>query len=101
MFADAVFEVASETNVATTVAAIKGKQIQVYGTDLTKPIRTLTNWVDVKGRVVFNVIGQQGDFLDVKVPAKPNGAHGFVKASDVDTFQHSCRISADAHCGNA
>ena len=79
----------------TTVAAIKAsaKEIKVYTKpDVTAPAKTLKNWIDVKGRVVFNVLNPQGEFLDVKVPAKPNGAHGFVKADEVSTFQHSCRI---------
>ena len=79
----------------TTVAAVRptAKEIKVFTKpETTAPSKTLTNWVDVKGRVVFNVLSQQGDFLDVKVPAKPNGAHGFVKAAEVTTFQHSCRI---------
>ena len=77
----------------TTVAAINGKEIKVRTNPSdTAPIKTLKNWVDVKGRVVFTVRSQTADWIDVNVPARPNGSHGYIRASDVTTFQHSCRI---------
>lgn len=41
--------------------------------------------------LVMVVTGQQGDWLKVSIPARPNGQEGWVRASDVDLTQHQFR----------
>jgi lipoprotein-anchoring transpeptidase ErfK/SrfK len=40
------------------------------------------------GPLVLVVTGQEGDWLKVAVPARPNGQEGWVRASDVNLTQH-------------
>ena len=87
--------------VLTTVAPVKsgktGAKVVVYKTASTaKPLKTLINGTNVKGRVVFTVIENQGAWLKVYAPVRPNGAVGYVKASDIDTqFTHNWRIEIE------
>ena len=85
----------------TTVAPVKsgktGAKVIVYKTASTaKPLKTLVNGTSVKGRVVFTVIENQGAWLKVYAPVRPNGAVGYVKASDIDAqFTHNWRIEIE------
>ena len=87
--------------VLTTVAPVKsgktGAKVVVYKTASTaKPLKTLVNGTNVKGRVVFTVIENQGAWLKVYAPVRPNGTIGYVKASDIDTqFIHNWRIAVE------
>jgi lipoprotein-anchoring transpeptidase ErfK/SrfK len=42
--------------------------------------------INVYGRVVFAVLGEEGDFFKVSVPARPNGSVGYIKKSEVVTY---------------
>jgi lipoprotein-anchoring transpeptidase ErfK/SrfK len=78
-----------ETKVAVSTQARRGSTVTVYKGPSTssgvvgKPLRTL---VDIKGRVVFKVLGQEGEFFKVAVPSRPNGVTGYVPASSVVTY---------------
>jgi lipoprotein-anchoring transpeptidase ErfK/SrfK len=79
--------------VQTIVAAAKARITSVYpSVGATKPTITLDNRKNFSGRHVFVVIGQQGQWLQVKVPVRPNGQTGWVKASDVTLYQHDYAI---------
>jgi lipoprotein-anchoring transpeptidase ErfK/SrfK len=82
----------------TTVAAMNntryGAVINVYE----KPSATsqlkysLGVGLEIKGAVVFTVAKTEGDWLNVNVPVRPNGTTGWIKKSDVHTFQHRYAI---------
>jgi lipoprotein-anchoring transpeptidase ErfK/SrfK len=44
---------------------------------------------------VFLVTSQQADWLEVRVPARPNGAKGWIRSSDVTLTQHSWRAMVE------
>lgn len=87
--------------IQTTVAPIKsgkvGAKVVVYKTASTaKPLKTLVNGTNVKGRVVFTVIENQGAWLKVYAPVRPNGTIGYVKAADIaPQFTHNWRIQVE------
>jgi len=45
-----------------------------------------------KNPLVFEVLKVDGDWLQVMVPARPNGSTGWIKASDVDVTLHRYRM---------
>ena len=78
--------IAPEPNVAaqTLVAAARGKAVRVYeSAGAPTPRWTLNNSTNFSGRHVFVVLAQQGEWLKVSVPVRPNGTVGFVRAADV------------------
>lgn len=86
--------VASITARTTTVAAVKNGANKATTKVYSKPDATsqvlayLANGVEVKGRVVFTVVEKEGEWLKVNAPIRPNGAQGWVKASEVTTYTH-------------
>lgn len=88
----------------TTVAAMNntryGAAINVYREPSTASqlLASLGVGLEIKGAVVFTVIRTEGDWLHVNVPVRPNGTTGWIKKSDVHTFQHryAIRISRAA-----
>ena len=89
---------ASTAGPTTRVAPLKtgkvGAKVVVYATPATTtPLATLVNGVNVKGRVVFTVIEDLGDWLKVNAPIRKNGGVGYVRAAEIDTqFVHPWRI---------
>jgi lipoprotein-anchoring transpeptidase ErfK/SrfK len=45
-----------------------------------------------KSRILFTVVKEEGDSYYVNLPARPNGSKGYIKKSDVTTFQNPFRI---------
>ncbi len=79
--------------VQTIVAAAKARLTSVYpSVGATKASFTLDNRKNFSGRHVFVVLGQQGQWLQVRVPVRPNGQTGWVKAADVALYQHDYAI---------
>jgi lipoprotein-anchoring transpeptidase ErfK/SrfK len=79
--------------VQTIVAAAKARMTPVYpSVGAAKAKLTLDNRKNFSGRHVFVVLAQQGQWLQVKVPVRPNGTTGWVKASDVTLYQHDYAI---------
>ena len=73
----------------TIVASAKVATTPVYETaSATKPFVTFNNKTNFSGRHVFVVLAQQGDSFKVLLPMRPNGRTGFVKAKDVNLYQH-------------
>jgi lipoprotein-anchoring transpeptidase ErfK/SrfK len=78
----------------TTVAAVKNGANKATTKVYSKPDATsqvlayLANGVEVKGRVVFTVADKEGEWLKVNAPIRPNGAQGWIKASEVTTYTH-------------
>ncbi|MDD9371843.1 MAG: hypothetical protein PV358_17115, partial [Acidimicrobiales bacterium] len=76
------FTVAESTGsqVATAVPA----QVQVYATAAdTEPTTLLDNPNENGAPLVFLVKEDQGEWLEVYLPIRPNGSTGFVRAADV------------------
>jgi lipoprotein-anchoring transpeptidase ErfK/SrfK len=100
-----------ETTVAVFNNGRRGSTVQVYrGPSISsgpqgRPIRT---GIDIKGRIVFKVLGQEGDFFKVATPARPNGATGYIQKSQVVTYVTPFRIDIELNprtlkvyeCGN-
>lgn len=82
----------------TTVAAMNntkyGSPIKIYRdkNDKEEPVVTLGVGIEVNGVPVFTVNSRDGDWLNVNVPRRPNGLTGWVKASEVHTYQHTYYI---------
>lgn len=77
----------------TIVAAAKNRLTPIYASvGGTKPTLSLDNRKNFSGRHVFVVVAQDGQWLQVKVPARPNGRTGWVKAADVKLYQHDYAI---------
>lgn len=79
--------------VQTIVAAAKARVTPVYA----KPgaavaTISLDNRKNFSGRHVFLVLKQEKDWIQVKVPARPNERTGWVKATDVTLYQHDYAI---------
>jgi lipoprotein-anchoring transpeptidase ErfK/SrfK len=79
----------------TTVAAMTNTKynatIRVYTEpDETKqPLFYLAVGSEFQGAGVFTVNKTEGGWLNVNVPQRPNGVTGWIKASEVHTYQHS------------
>lgn len=79
---------------STMVAAMKNTKyraaIKVYETpdDTKDPKWTLGVGIESAGAIVFTVNGQEGEWLNVDVPVRPNGSIGWIKAAEVSTYTH-------------
>ena len=77
----------------TIVAAALKKLTPVYDrVGAAKPITTLDNQTNFSGRHVFLVLASEGDWYKVELPMRPNGRTGYVKAADVQLYQHDYAI---------
>lgn len=85
----------------TTVAAMNntkfGAAINVYAepSSQSQLLNSLGVGLEIKGAVVFTVNQTQGDWLNVNVPARPNGRTGWIRKADVHTFQHRYAIRVE------
>jgi lipoprotein-anchoring transpeptidase ErfK/SrfK len=79
-----------------TVAHVTGRSILVLDAPAAPaPSRTLSNPNEDGAPRVFLVKSQQGDWLEVQVPVRPNGTRGWIRASDVTLSQHRWRIQVE------
>ena len=73
----------------TIVASAKAAITPAYDSPTaTKPFIKFNNKTNFSGRHVFVVLAQQGDSFKVLLPMRPNGRTGYVKAKDVNLYQH-------------
>lgn len=87
--------IAPEPNVPaqTIVASVKAKSINVYDAPGAPKARwVLNNATNFSGRHVFVVLANQGDWMKVAVPVRPNGTTGFVRTADVNLATHDFAI---------
>jgi lipoprotein-anchoring transpeptidase ErfK/SrfK len=77
-----------ESKVAVFNNGKKGSTIVAYKAASTTSARqaSIRTGISVYGRVVFSVIGDEGDFFKVALPARPNGSVGYIKKSEVVTY---------------
>jgi lipoprotein-anchoring transpeptidase ErfK/SrfK len=77
----------------TYVASAKARKTNVYATKAaTTPTVVLDNRTNFSGRHVFQVMSREGDWLNVRVPTRPNGRTGWIRLADVNLFQHDYGI---------
>jgi lipoprotein-anchoring transpeptidase ErfK/SrfK len=74
-----------------------GASINIYAeaSEKSSLLNSLGVGIEVKGVPVFTVNATQGDWLNVNVAARPNGKTGWIKKSEVHTFQHHYAIRID------
>lgn len=77
----------------TQVAQATGPTVQVYATPSEdEPTTALDNPNENGAPLVFLVDRQQGAWLDVLLPIRPNGSTGWIRASDVTLAANPYRI---------
>jgi lipoprotein-anchoring transpeptidase ErfK/SrfK len=75
------------------VAQAVGEHVQVYGSASEDDPKTqLDNPNENGAPLVFLVEQQQGDWLEVNLPIRPNGSTGWIKASEVTIASNPYRI---------
>jgi lipoprotein-anchoring transpeptidase ErfK/SrfK len=75
------------------VASAKGEQVQVYATaSEAEPTTVLDNPNENGAPLVFLVEQDQGDWLQVLLPVRPNGSTGWVRAADVSVATNPYRV---------
>jgi lipoprotein-anchoring transpeptidase ErfK/SrfK len=73
----------------TLVAASLTRFVNVFDSPTSKKASlVMDNRKNFSGRHVFVVVGKQDNWLNVLVPARPNGRRGWVKISEVGVFEH-------------
>ena len=78
------------------VARANAADVQVYATaSEDEPTATLDNPNENGAPLVFLVEEDQGDWLKVLLPVRPNGSTGFVRASDVTVSENPYRIDIE------
>jgi lipoprotein-anchoring transpeptidase ErfK/SrfK len=82
---------AKGTLVAATKSGKKGATINIYKAADGKSIQTKVK-NPVSSRAVFSVIAESGDYYNVMLPVRPNGARGWIKKSDVTTYRTPFRV---------
>jgi lipoprotein-anchoring transpeptidase ErfK/SrfK len=75
------------------VAQATGEQVQVYATAAEdQPTVALDNPNENGAPLVFLVEQDQGDWLQVLLPVRPNGSTGWIRQADVDVVSDPYRI---------
>jgi lipoprotein-anchoring transpeptidase ErfK/SrfK len=77
-----------KTKVAVQKGSKVGDVIKIWeaADDTVTPKWTMAVGDESHTRLVFSVVGEQAGWLQVNIPAKPNGSVGWVKADDVTTY---------------
>jgi lipoprotein-anchoring transpeptidase ErfK/SrfK len=94
---DTAAESAEPTDLAPAlVAHANPAQVQVYATAAEdQPLTTLDNPNENGAPLVFLVEEDQGEWLKVLLPIRPNGSIGFIRASDVTVSENPYRIDIE------
>jgi lipoprotein-anchoring transpeptidase ErfK/SrfK len=83
------------------VATVKVPEIEAFATaaEGAEVVATLSDRTDFGLTRTFLVAEQQGDWLRVLLPVRPNGSTGWVRAADVDTATttYSVKVELAAH----
>lgn len=79
---------AVEDPVWTVAKVTDDKEVGIYPRPRTQtPVRVIAGTTILGTPTTFLVIGGSGDWYEVLVPGRPNGAIGWVRAQDVETFE--------------
>lgn len=91
----------AEPSYETVVAAALIDVIEVFAepVDGSPPALSVDRRDELSGQVVFVVIEQRGQWLDVQLPVRPNGSTGWIRAADVslNTHEFAITIELSAH----
>ncbi|WP_260477657.1 L,D-transpeptidase family protein [Nonomuraea sp. WAC 01424] len=77
------------------IASAKGARIRIYRDKQGAAERTITSPNDYGATRVFLVERDEGDWLQVLLPIRPNGSKGWIKAADVTLAETSHRVEID------
>ncbi|MGV9534854.1 L,D-transpeptidase [Streptosporangium sandarakinum] len=80
---------------SSKIASVKGSRITVYGSKEGAAQRTITSPNDYGAVRVFLVERDEGEWLQVLLPIRPNGSKGWVKATDVTLAETAYRVEID------
>ena len=82
------------TNVAYFNDGKRGAPMRAWAepNESSQIVATLAFGAELRGRPTYTVIGTDGEWLHVNVPARPNGLTGYVRKKDVKTYQHPWTI---------
>ncbi|WP_327088080.1 L,D-transpeptidase [Nonomuraea sp. NBC_01738] len=81
--------------VTSKIATVKGPRITVYRSKDGQRQRTITSPNDYGATRVFLVDRDEGEWLRVLLPVRPNGSTGWVKAADVTLAETAHRVEID------
>lgn len=87
----------AEPSYETVVAAALIDVIEVFAEPAIDgpPTVTVDRREELSGQVVFVVIEQRGDWLNVQLPVRPNGSTGWIRAADVSLSSHEFAITVE------
>lgn len=85
----------SATGASSKIATVKGSRITVYGNKEGVAQRTITSPNDYGAARVFLVERDEGEWLEVLLPIRPNGSKGWIKAADVTLAETPYRVEID------
>ncbi|MER7209018.1 L,D-transpeptidase [Streptosporangium sp. NPDC000239] len=81
--------------VSSKIASVRGSRITVYGAKEGARTRTITSPNDYGATRVFLVERDEGEWLQVLLPIRPNGSKGWIKAADVTLAETAHRVEID------
>jgi len=76
----------------TTVAQVVGPTIGIYDSHGRRVVRSLANPQPSGAPLVFVVVDQQVDWLEVLLPTRPNGSRGWIRRQNVTLSSHTFSI---------
>jgi lipoprotein-anchoring transpeptidase ErfK/SrfK len=80
----------------TSVARATSDTVAVFDTpDPTASVTEVAGTSDFGFRRAFLVLGEDGEFLEVLLPERPNGSTGWVRASDIEVEQVTHEVQVD------
>lgn len=81
---------------AARVATVTASDVDVFsGPDADSVAQTLEGKTEFGSPRTFLVLASQDDMVEVQLPTRPNGATGWVKASDVDVSEVPYAVHVD------
>nr|WP_236714802.1 L,D-transpeptidase [Nonomuraea pusilla] len=83
------------SGVRSKIASVKGARIAIYRNKEGAAHRTITSPNDYGATRVFLVERDEGEWLQVLLPIRPNGSKGWIKAADVTLTETSYRVEID------
>lgn len=88
---------APESAVIGTVASVVADAISPLDSPDGDPVADLTNPMREGVPLVFLVVGEQGDWLEVQLPIRPNGSTGWIRSSEVQlsTLTYALEVSIE------
>ncbi|NUP64311.1 MAG: L,D-transpeptidase [Nonomuraea sp.] len=83
------------SSVRSEIASVKGARITIYRDKEGTARRTITSPNDYGATRVFLVERDEGEWLQVLLPIRPNGSKGWIRAADVTLAETSYRVEID------